>query len=123
MSDNLILETVNWKPIIHYYKRTLANKVYKIYNNLSSPLLSELIKKSNSRATRNAFKIDIPSFKYVDFKRSFQYRVATVWNNIPNAIREKSYECYKNELKKKSTILDQISFNLTGRALDINYVY
>ena len=110
--DNEVLQTVNWKQITHYYKRTLANKAFKIYNNLTSPLLAELMKKSNFRATRNAFKIDVPSFKYVDFKKSFQYRIAIIWNNIPNKIREKSYESFKNDIKKNPTVLDKISFNL-----------
>ena len=122
--DTVVLDRVKWKPIIHYYKRALACKAYKIYNNLSSPLLSNLVTKSQSRATRNAYKIDVPPFKYADFKRSFQYRVTIVWNNIPNPIREKnSYECFKNDLKN-SNILDKISFNLTGRALhNIDFVY
>ena len=122
--DTVVLDRVKWKPIIHYYKRALACKAYKIYNNLSSPLLSNLVTKSQSLATRNAYKIDVPPFKYADFKRSFQYRVTIVWNNIPNPIREKnSYECFKNDLNN-SNILDKISFNLTGRALhNIDFVY
>ena len=87
--DSAVLNTVKWQPIINYYKRSIACKAYKIYNGLSSPLLSDLVKKSTSRTNRNAFKIDLPSFKYVDYKRSFKYRVAIVWNNIPNSIRDK----------------------------------
>jgi len=45
--DIEILQKVSWKPILHYYKRSLANKVYAIYNNLTSPLLKDFIKKSN----------------------------------------------------------------------------
>ena len=123
--DTAVLEKVKWKPIVHYYKRSLACKAYKIYNGLSSPLLTDLLKKSEStRVTRNAFKVDLPSFKYVDFKRSFKYRVAIVWNNIPNSVREKkSFTCFKGALKK-SDILDKISFSFTGRALNnADFIY
>ena len=49
--------------------------------------------------------------------------VTSVWNKIPNILREKNYECFKNELKK-SNILDKISFKLTGRAFyNKDYVY
>ena len=74
--------------------------------------------------TRNSFKLDRPSFKYVDYKRPFKYRAAIVWNNIPNSIREKeSFDCFKFALKK-SDILEKINFNITGRALySANYVY
>ena len=37
-----VLEKANWKPICHYYKRSIACKAYKTYNGLSSPLLSNL---------------------------------------------------------------------------------
>ena len=65
--------------------QSVACKVYKIFNGLSSPLLCQLIKKSASRSTRNEFKIELPSFKYVDhliielplFGATFQTRLET----------------------------------------------
>lgn len=123
--DDAVINTVKWLPIVNYYKRSLACKAYNIYNNLTWPLLFNLISKTESRRqTRNAFKVDLPSFKYVDYKRSFQFRAAIVWNNIPNSIREKvSFSCFKVALKK-SDILEKINFNLTGRALySADYIY
>ncbi len=122
--DSNVLAFVKWKEIIYYHKKSIACKVYKIYNGLCSPLLSGLISKTAGRTNRNLYKIDQPPFKYVDHKRSFNYRAAIVWNNIPNSIREKdSYNSFKNALKK-SDCLDKINFNITGRALYYNdYVY
>ena len=120
-----IMKLVNWSSIETYYKRSLVCKAYKIYNNLSSPLLKNLISKTKSRReTRNLFKVDLPTFKYIDFKRSFSFRAAIAWNNTPNHIREKdSFDCFKYALRK-SDILDKINFNLTGRALlSADYVY
>ena len=112
-----VLNTANWKPISYYYKRSLACKTYKIYHGLTSPLLSDLLHKSTQRTTRNLLKVDLPSFKYVDYKRLFRYRAAIVWNNLPNDLCElPSYDSFKNALKKLDA-LDKISFNLTGRVL------
>ena len=116
---------VKWTPIVNYYKRNIACKAYKIYNELTSPLLYNLLLKSKSgRETRNAYKVDLPSFKFVDYKRSFNFRAAIVWNNLPNSIREKkSFSSFKHSLKK-SDILDKINFNLTGRALhSADFIY
>ena len=41
-----VLEKATWKPIIHYCKRNLACKTCKIYNDLTSPLMSDMIMKS-----------------------------------------------------------------------------
>ena len=122
--DLAVLNTANWKPISYYYKRSVACKAYKIYYGLSSPLLSDLLQKSTRRATRNALKVDLLTFKYVDYKRSFRYRAAIVWNNLPNDLPElPSYNSFKSNLKK-SDVLEKISFNLTGRALRSNdFIY
>lgn len=124
VSDVYVLSLVKWKDFAYYYKRSIACKVYKIYNNLCSPLLTCFINKSSNRKNRNSFKIDQPNFNYVDYKRSFTYRAAIVWNNIPDVIREKkSYEAFKRALKK-SDCLDKINFNITGKALKHeSYIY
>jgi len=71
-------------------------------------------------------KIDQPPFHLVGFKRSFQCRAATVWNNIPLKIREKpSIESFKKALTE-SNVLNQINFghNSTARARDPNnFIY
>ena len=107
--DLAVLITANWNPISYYYKRSIA-----CYYGFSSPLLSDLLQKSTRRVTRNALKVDLPTFKYVEYKRSFRYRAAIVWKNLPNDQHElSSYDSFKNNLKK-SDILEKISCNLTG---------
>ena len=125
--DIHVLQQVGWIPIVEYYKRNIACKTYKIYNELSSPLLKKLLTKSTStRVTRNALKLDTPVFHYAEYKRSFSYRSAYVWNNLPMEIREKkSYEAFKLSLKK-SNALKKIYFTKfnSGKALDYQqYVY
>ena len=118
--DTDVLEKANWKPIIYYYKRSIACKTYKVYNNLSSPLLNILIKKScSTRSTRNSLRLELPSFKYVSYKRSFNFRATNIWNNLPIEIRTKpTFAAFKLALKK-SNALDMINFgtNQIGKAL------
>ena len=107
VSDMRVLDQVKWKPICYYYKRSLACKAYKIYNEIGSPLLNNLIQKSSStRTTRNSMRLDFIKYKYVGYKRSFAYRVAILWNNIPIEIREKtSFNSFKVALKKSLKLI------------------
>lgn len=86
----------------------------------------QLIDKSNSsQRTRNAWRLNIPSFKYVNYKRSFKLRAATLWNNLSPRVKElNSIDSFKNVLKK-SDVLERINFghNATGLARDLDYIY
>ena len=79
-------------------------------------MLERLITKSQTRTTRNLFKVNI-QFKHVLFKKSFAYRASNTWNNLPNAIREKpSVKGFRNSLNEK--LLEKITFGslATGRS-------
>ena len=83
--------TLNPCPLLtgnHLYTTIRNNKTYKTYNELTSPLHSKFMK-SAARRTQNQVKFDQLSFRFVSFKRSFTYRSAIVWNNIPQNICEK----------------------------------
>ena len=41
-----VMQICNWNSMEHYYKKSIACKIYKIYNDQSPPLLRNLIKKS-----------------------------------------------------------------------------
>ena len=86
--DLAVLIKANWKLISYYYKGSIACKGYKIYYGLSSPLLSDMLQKSTRRTTRNALKVDLPTFKYPEYKRLFRYRAAIVWKNLPSDLRK-----------------------------------
>ena len=119
--DNQVLTKAKWHSILHYYKRRIACCAYKIYNELCSPLLLNLIDKSDSkRKNRNDWRLTKTSFKYVAYKRSFRIRVVTIWNNLtPDLKAHRSYDSFKEALKK-SDILDRINF---GVARDLDYIY
>ena len=125
IKDELVLDKAQWKPLQFYYKRAVACKAYKIYYEKCSPRLTNLICKNNTRRTRNELKLDVLSYKYSIFKKSFSYRAPNVWNNIPNDTRKKSYDMFKSELTK-SDHLHKITFGscATSRAIDYaNYIY
>ena len=114
--EDRFLQVCNWKPIKFYYKRAVACKAYKIYKGESPAMLERLITKSQTRTTRNLFKVNI-QFKHVLFKKSFAYRASNTWNNLPNAIREKpSVKGFRNSLNEK--LLEKITFgsSATGRS-------
>jgi len=115
--DIRVLESVDRKSILHYYKRNVACKTHKIYNQHVSPLLLDLISKSTNQSTRNTQRLNIPSFRFVDYKRSFKYRAANVWNNIPVSIREKpSTESYKIALKRFDA-LEKINYQSNWKGI------
>ena len=61
--------------------------MYKILNNLSSPLIDDLITKTTlTRVTRNSLKVDPSKYPYVSYKRLFRYRAAHIWINIPECL-------------------------------------
>ena len=51
VKDSDVLARAKWKPLDYYYKKHMICKTYKIYNDLSSPLLQKFITKSKNRKT------------------------------------------------------------------------
>jgi len=68
--------------------------------------------------------LNIPSYKYANYKRSFKLRASTLWNNLPSKFKElDTIDSFKSALKK-SDVLEHISFNTTGLARDyLDYIY
>ena len=122
--DHEVLSKAKWRSISHYYKRRIACCAYKIYKEQCSPLLFGLIDKCVSKKkNRNNWRINVPSSKYVDYKRSFRIRVVTIWNNLSTELKAcDSYDSFKEALKK-SDILDRINFGAIGVARDLDFIY
>ena len=122
--DHHVLSVCNWKSISHYYKISIACKTFKILNKMSTPRLNDLVRVNPFQRTRNYQGLIIPSFKYMFFKHSFQYRASKIWNNIPKDIKEKpSVKSFKTALRK-SNVLEKINFNAVGLALNYeSFIY
>ena len=76
--DDQVLRICNWKPIGFYYKRSVACKAYKIFKGESPPMLERLVSKSQTRATRNLYKVDVSRFRYTQFRKLFAYRAPNI---------------------------------------------
>ena len=42
------------------------------------------------------------------YKRSFMYRSATLWNKLPDNIKELEYDAFKSKLSQNPNILENI---------------
>jgi len=99
-----VLKKVKWKPLQHYYKKRISCLCYEIFHKLSpEPLHSWLNKSTQRRSLRNCDQVDIPKFSKVSFKKSFMYRAAVTWNQLPKTCKEKtSLASFKNQLEKEN---------------------
>ena len=64
--------------------------MFKFMNGLAPKYLSDkLIRRSNvhSSNTRNKSKLNTPLCKSETGQRSFVYRASTIWNNVPDDVR------------------------------------
>ena len=116
ITDNNVLSLCNWKPIEWYYRRRIVCITHSIYNTTDETPLSFLIKKRVGRhATRNSLSLTQPSYKYTNYKASFAYRAAVLWNNLPDIIKQKSDTEFKNHLRKNVDCLMNILLNTTAQ--------
>ena len=64
-----VLEKCKWKPLSYYYKKRLACIAHSIYyESAPRPLLDIMVKKHNTRNTRNNIAFGIPKFKTLNYK-------------------------------------------------------
>jgi len=77
-----VLDHSRWKSITWYYKRQIACIVHQIYHNNFHPLNHLLTKRNTGRSLRNNHQFNIPPYKTIQYKKSFTYRAAVIWNNL-----------------------------------------
>ena len=119
-----VLEKCKWKPLSYYYKKRLACIAHDIYYEVAPrPLLDIMVKKYNTRNTRNSIAFEIPKFKTLNYKHSFVYRAISVWNNLPTLLKQKTSTEFKNHINKDQNALNNIilSKNFTGKMCDSVY--
>ena len=124
-ADSDVLKIAKWNNIAHYYKRSVAIKTHQIYYKTAPTQLHSLIRPKTGRATRNLQGVTLPSFKYSQYKTSFAYRGAIIWNNLTNEMRSKpTKETFKSSILK-SDILERINFgsNETQRGRITDFIY
>ena len=94
---------INWLPITERVNQFIAVSVYKFTNNLAPKYMADIFQKNgNTRRTRrtDGTKLIIPSRNHDYGKNCLSYRGATIWNNLPNSLKEaKSCNSFKHKIK------------------------
>ena len=102
-SDHLI-STLNWERLLIRRKKQKA-----LMNGLSPDYLQRLFAQSysNYNLRNSEGKLALPKPRTNYLKRSFSFSGATLWNNLPNSLKNVgSVNQFKRNLKKISNISD-----------------
>lgn len=99
-----LLRQLNWLPVKQMLYLKDAVMTYKCVNGLAPLYLSvKLTKRSNihSRNTRKRDSLNTPLFRTTAGQRTFQYRAASIWNNLDSQMKNYSLKKFKVEMKDK----------------------
>ena len=99
-----LLRQLNWLPVKQMLYLKDAVMTYKCVYGLAPLYLSvKLTKRSNihSRNTRKRDSLNIPLFRTTAGQRTFQYRAASIWNNLDSQMKNYSLKKFKVEMKDK----------------------
>ena len=81
-------------PTLHVRRlRTMALETFKILNNMSPPVLSNLVKLRDNSACNFRYNniLQVPRIRTTKFgKKSFSYAAAVLWNSFPDEFRKES---------------------------------
>ena len=99
------LKSLGWLDINHKLKFNDCVMMYKCLNNEGTPAyLSQRFKKRSqihSRATRNRSDLDLIKCRLATGQRSFSFRGAKAWNELPKSVRDAtSLNNFKKNLLK-----------------------
>ena len=99
------LKSLGWLDINHKFKFNDCVMMYKCLNNEGAPAyLSQRFKKRSqihSRATRNRSDLDLIKCRLTTGQRSFSFRGAKAWNELPKSVRDAtSLNNFKKNLLK-----------------------
>ena len=104
-----ILKDLNWKPIEVDLKNRETVMTFKALTGLGPDYLEQLFNECNNdiySLRSNNTKLALPKPRTNFLKRSFSYRAAKSWNELPNEItgdfRELSVSAFKRRLEKNN---------------------
>ena len=104
LAISCLLRQLNWLPVKQMLHLKDAVMTYKCVYGLAPLYLSvKLTKRSNihSRNTRKRDSLNIPLFRTTAGQRTFQYRAASIWNNLDSQMKNYSLKKFKVEMKDK----------------------
>ena len=108
------LQSLNWLPLLYFYKRRLLLFMFDVIkHNVPDVLASLFTLKSGSRPSRRGSQFVIPRVKYEIGKQSIQYRGPTIWtflNRLININESISKDKFKKILRRFSKDINNFSF-------------
>ncbi|CAB4029790.1 Hypothetical predicted protein [Paramuricea clavata] len=100
-----ILKELQWIPVKKHLFYRDAVLAFKCMNGLAPNYLSSLFTTREAvsrRTTRQSDQLNLPLFTSVKGQKSFKYRIAKLWNELPPVIKLcGSISVFKLNLKKK----------------------
>ena len=128
-SENEVLDLVQWKPLIHIYKRRLASLMFQIHTKSLPKQLVDLFERKETPArelrSKNCFTQIRPRTERG--RLSIRFRGPAVWGVIPPEMKElKTFESFKRKLKSCGHKLNTIQFDkgqVATTFMESNYKY
>ena len=108
--DSEVLLHANWHSIEWYCKRRVVTITHKLFNE-TDPNKDIIVKKPITRNLRNNLQIVKDKFKYMKYKRSFNYRCATLWNKLPDNLKQLNLSEFKSNISRNYDVLDRIDLS------------
>ena len=114
-----ILKELHWLPVAKQLEVRDTLMALKCIKGLAPPsLCNKFTTRSqvHNRNTRNNDKLNIPFFRSATGQRSFSYRAAQLWNDLPEILTNiVSFNVFKNAIKRRA--LDEFLSHLLSRVL------
>ena len=103
VDQQTVLNILGWEPLEQKRKKAKAKMMFKTLNNMGPNSLKELFtfKREilNHSLRRTSSSVRLPKLNTNNMKKSFMYDGASIWNSLPENIREsKSISCFKRKI-------------------------
>ena len=98
-----LFKTLNWLPLPMLANYNKCVMVFKAFNNLSPPYITDMFSTTTVCRTRGQSSnlLRLPRAKTEQYKRSFRFSASVTWNNLPPHLRTiTSLYSFKSELSK-----------------------
>ena len=104
-----MLKELHWLPVAKQLEVRNTLMAFKCIKGLAPPTLCNKFttrSQVHTRNTRNNDKLNIPFFRSATGQRSFSYRAAQLWNDLPEMLANiESFNAFKTAIKGR--VLDE----------------
>ena len=101
LSQDQLLQDVNWKPFNYYYKKRILTLMHDVYYDKAPQDLQNLFAKRKARSGRRNLNFDIVRCRTEKGRTSLRCRGPIIWNQLPEDIKIIiSKDNFKSKLRK-----------------------